>query len=278
MTHPPNPSRTPNSDRWLRPPAAGFLLGLLIALCLMGGAPQGFALSPDDARSMALGELQDSAEALGLSASDLEQASLSSHIPNSTVGVSHIYLQQRFQGYEVHNAIATVSFDRHGQLISLESRFVADLEALASVPGQVLTATQAAALVAFDLELQPTEPLSVVNQAEGPDQATELSTGGLAREPIQAKLMWYPSPTSVRLAWKVELEPLDGFEWWHLFVDAETGETLGRFDMVSRATSQDIADASVRDVETAAQGSSFPAIDGAAYNVFPQARGESQPR
>lgn len=231
------------------------------------------ALSHTQAGSLALEELSQSASALGLETTDTQEASISSVIAGSRGKLTHVYLQQRFRGLDVHNAVASMTFDDGGNRIALNSRFVSGLASLPAAKGFSMPALEATKAAAFHLKMQPTEDLAVLSLGTTTDEATVLSQGGLAQRPIEARLLWYPSEKGVRLAWQVEIETIDGDHWWHSFVDAETGADLGRYDLIVHDSVEAIRGVVSRSTDGAlsasAAAATFPTTDGAVYNVFP---------
>ena len=227
------------------------------------------ALDNTQARSMALGELSHGALELGLETTDLGEASISSVISGPKDGITHVYLQQRFQGLEVHNGVANVSFDGNGNRLAMHSRFVAGMSQLTKSLGRAMPAVEAISAAAFHLKMQPTEAFAVLSVANRPDEATTLSPGGLAQRPIEARLLWYPTPEGVRLAWRLEIETLGGDHWWHTFVDAETGEDLGRYDLIVHDSAEAIRGVAARSTAPAGAVTTFPSTDGSVYNVYP---------
>jgi hypothetical protein len=207
----------------------------------------------------------------GLSASDVGEVAVSSEVASRHNGVTHVYLQQLHRGIEVANAILNVNVAADGAVLSADSRFFPDIASAAgnqSVRKEVLEAVQTAA---FRLNLTPTRAFEVMLRQGGPAEETTISSAGIARKPIEAKLMWMPVGGTVRLAWSLDIEETEGEHWWNVFVDAETGDLLAQDDLIIHDSIDAIADVIARHHHPKDDDPTpeFPETDGAAYRVFP---------
>ena len=83
------------------------------------------------------------------------------------------------------------------------------------------------------MKLKARKPFEVLERRGGPSEQLTLSDGGIAAKPIDAKLIWLPQGDGrVRLAWRLEIDQDDGEHWMYAFVDAKTGESLGKHDLI----------------------------------------------
>jgi hypothetical protein len=237
---------------------AGLVLGLSSAIA--------FGQSPTD---VARNYVQKTFNSLGLTGSDINEFEVSSSVFSKHNGVTHVYFQQRYRGIAVYNGILNVNVDRNGNVISASSRFLSKIAAQAGGQNARKAAAEAAAAAAGHVNLKPTSPILVVSRKTDPDQATILSDGGIAARPIEAKLVWAQTGSNVRLAWSVEIEETSGQHWWMALVDAETGASLGHQDLVIHDSIPATAGAGAHIGSLALALPSFPATDGALYNVFP---------
>jgi hypothetical protein len=247
---------------------------LVSALAVTAVANAGLAAGaapPEKATETARAYLLQQRGESGLSKSDLGDLAVSSVVPSVHNGVTHVYLQQRHDGIDVHGAIATVNVGADGRVISAGHRFVTGLAAAAGHPSVRKTAQEAVATAAARLGLEPTQRFDVLSRRAGPDRPTTLSDGGIAARPIEAKLVWLPSRDLVRLAWRLEIEERGGAHWWYAFVDARTGQMVFQEDLVVQDSPLAIARAVARPrtSRVAEAPLSFAPTDGALYNVFP---------
>lgn len=206
---------------------------------------------------------------LGLTGSDTNDMTVGSTVVSEHNGVTHVYLQQRYRGIEVWNGILTVNIAADGTVISAASRFVSNI-ASAAGGQQPRRAAEAAALDAADhLKLRPTRPFEVLDRRGGPDEAVTISDGGIAQRPIQGRLVWLPRDGQLHLAWDLRIDEIGDQHWWHAFVDAQTGASLGQVDLIVHDPIEGIAATLARTDPLSTSLPTFPPTDGARYNVFP---------
>ncbi len=238
-------------------------LAMFVTLTCVSVAPAVAASAADTALEYARKHKQQ----LGLTAADLRDVVVSSEVKSRHNGVTHVYLQQRHRGVEVHTGILTVNVAANGKVLSIGNRFVGNLAAAARGQNPLQTARQAAAAAAAHLNLRPSQPFTVLRSVTA--SASTLSDGGIAVRPIEAKLVWLPTAGRIRLAWSLEIEERSGDHWWIAFVDAETGASLGAHDLIIHDSAQAIADAIARPNFSSLVAPDFAPTDGASYNVFP---------
>ena len=183
---------------------------------------------------VALEHLKKNKQALQLSDEDLADVVLSSESSSKKSGLRHLYLQQRYQGIEIHNAITNVSLTKDEQVVQMGNRFEKQLAKKVKAKGAKMTAQAAVAAAAKHLNLSLKQPLSVQRKGDETSEAVLFSKGGISLEPIPAHLVYQPmSDGSLRLAWEVTIYELDAHNWWNVRVDAATGEFLDKDNMVS---------------------------------------------
>jgi len=206
---------------------------------------------------------------IGLVASDIEEVAVSSEVVSRHTGVTHVYLQQRYHGVDVHAGILNVNVRADGRILSIGNRFVPNLALAAGGQTPRTDALEAVAAAADHLALGPTGDFRLLAQQGGSEMASTISTGGVTVEPITATLVWLPVGPSVRLAWSLDIQETGGDHWWNAFVDAQTGAPLGQEDLVAHDSADAIASAVGRFESAPTFSPLFATTDGATYRVFP---------
>jgi len=237
--------------------------GIVLALAMP-------ALAGSAAVDAALAYVEQNRQRLGLVGSDVDEVAVSAEVASAHNRVTHVYLQQRHRGIEVRHGVLNVNVAADGTVISAGNRFVPRIASATAGQGARTTPVEAAATAARHLDLRAAQAFRVLHRKGGPAQAAQLSDGGVASRPIEARLEWLRVGGAVRLAWVLEIEEPGGQHWWNAFVDAGTGEPLGAEDLVVHDPVQAIAEIIER-APAAAAGPSAPAFeptDGAVYNVF----------
>jgi len=181
--------------------------------------------------------LRQNAETLGLTEADLEDLVVTDQYVSKHNGVTHLYLQQYHQGIPVYGAIINLNFDKNGRVLNVGNRFVKALQGASKNAAPSIGPDMAVQSAARELNLTPREPIMVEEAYATHD--VMLSDGGIALEPIPARLVYLPmdvfsttGQSDVRLAWQVGIYTEDGQHYWNMFVDAGSGAELFREDLV----------------------------------------------
>lgn len=231
--------------------------------------------------------LQERADELGLTPSDLSEVVVADSYFSEHSGILHLYLQQHHAGIPVHNALINLNIDRDGRIVHLGSRFVPNLAAAARGADHRLSGRDAVETAFRHLGLAATEPL--IEERALSARQLMFSDAGVSLQPIPAKLVYLPDEKRrVRLVWTVGIYTLDAQHYWVLFVDAATGQVVRRDDRVAQDSwEQTDAPGEVSFLEAArrsggpgdaattprpGQASTGPTsngLDGSAYRVYP---------
>ncbi|MBC6698957.1 T9SS-dependent M36 family metallopeptidase [Hymenobacter sp. BT190] len=180
--------------------------------------------------------LQQHQQQLGLTDATLADLVVSSETMSRHNGVKHFYLQQQYQGIDIHGALSTVSLSAADQVLNVEARFQALPQARNQQPTTrpVLGAAEAVAAAARILGLSMRAPLTLQTQARSADRAAVFSTAGISLEPISARLVYQPlADGQLRLAWEVAIYELSALNAWNIRLDAATGQQLDRDNLVT---------------------------------------------
>jgi len=239
---------------------AMILAGLVVSSSAASGAAPG-------ATDIALEHVKKNKQQLGLSGSDISEIAISDTVASAHNGVTHVYLQQQHRGIDVFTGLINVNVARDGTVLSAGNRFVSNLAAAAGGQSAKKAAVEAVSAAADHLGLKPSKALKVLDQKGGAAAKTSVSDGGIAEGAIEAELVWLPTDGAVRLAWSVRLDEAD--HWWNAFVDAESGASLGQFDLIIHEDAKATGEALAPSSSTASALPAFPATDNARYRVFP---------
>ena len=183
-------------------------------------------------------------------------------------GVTHVNLNQRFQGLEVFGGHSTVSV-RGGSVVFAAGSFVRDLRA-AGPAEATLGATAAVEAAAAGLDLAEPVNLRVL---EDDGEAVLVSSGGISHGAIAARLGWQPTKDGLRLAWQVTIDDSSAAHLWNATVDAETGKLLDSADWTSHDSVEDLSTLSRAGSSSIVALSSVPfppnpVLDGSSYRVL----------
>lgn len=238
-----------------------------------------FITGPNDgeALNIALNYVRRNTRALGLTGADTRDFVVTDQFVSAHNGVTHIYLRQRYNGIEVHNADMNINVAADGSIINIGNRFVPNLAAAVNAQTPSRGATQAVESAAQHLGLTLNRPARVLSERGGPQNEAIIADAGISRQDIPARLVYQPvSPNEVRLGWLLEIDETEQANYWQLVVDAESGAVLSQIDFVDHDNwgASAVASAHTATLSNSAASSELAAAlpaaqtDGAAYNVF----------
>lgn len=177
-------------------------------------------------------------------------------------GVTHVNLNQRFQGMEVFGGHSTVSVGADGKVVVAAGSFVRDLGAAGSAEAE-RDAVDAVEAAAAGLGLD--EPSNLRLRDESGDEAV-VSAGGISLSPIPARLGWQSAEDGLRLACQVTIDESSAAHLWNAAVDARTGKLLETADWTSHDSMDDLASTLARSQSSVAAASvpfpPNPVLDG----------------
>jgi len=187
--------------------------------------------------------------------------------------VTQVYVQQMLHGLKLYNAVSSVAI-KNGEVAAFNSRFTPNTALLLNAtPGmEQWSAAKAVAQAAKNLNI----PVSNIRAAEGHDNketAFLFTADGGVRAPIKVFLLYQKTAEAIRLAWNVEIQAKS--DWWHVRVDAMTGEILDKgnytvyCDFGAGKHVHKHADVAARKFPSPEATASAPESLGASYRVFP---------
>src|SRR5262245_30961493 len=185
----------------------------------MGSAPESAAdANPDD---LAIDYVRQHADRLGVSREDLNDVYVLSSYASEDNGVTHVNLNQRYQGLEVFGGHATVNVNPDGSILFVGNNFVG-LQEAASATASAADLDAVAAVKAAAQELELAEPVKVLPTRTARTTAgsvTTLTGGNISDSPIKAKLGWQPTGDGLRQAWQLVIDDSSDVHLWNATVD-----------------------------------------------------------
>jgi hypothetical protein len=251
------------------------LLVLVAVLALASSAPAtGAGASTSDAVSTALAQLEANPSSVGATSADVRDVVVTSAYTSRHNGVTHVNVNQAYEGLEVFGGHATVNVAADGRVVFVGGGFERGLAVAASAVE--LGAADAVAAAADALGLDEPERLRVLSLSLGSGQESVVSDGGISNEPIPARLGWQPTKEGLRLAWQLVIDDASESHLWNATVDAGDGRLLGADDWTDHDSFEDLdstigatlarSTASAAAIEPPV--STNPVLDGSSYRVF----------
>jgi extracellular elastinolytic metalloproteinase len=173
----------------------------------------------------------------GFEKQDLDEIVVSSRSKNKRTGVTHLYMKQRLNGIDIHGAAYVAAVDSAGRLVSEADKLKRGIHTRAKRSNRRLGPKQAVLRAAQALNLLQTpgtEPnIEIRHSAKNSMRVTRLIAKDISLDEIPAKLSYVETGDSgLRLSWGIVIRTLDGRDWWHVFVDAESGALVKRVNWI----------------------------------------------
>lgn len=209
-----------------------------------------------------------------LTSNDVSDLYVNKEVFTEKTKTTQIYVNQRYQGIAIHNAISTISIkDNKG--LYYANRFVNNISKKINTSTPFINSEQAINKAAAYFNLGSIKGLQFI---ETIDKKDIYSKSNVSQENIPVELVYFQMPDgSLKLSWNLSIYTLDSKHWWSVRVDAITGSILDVSDWVvscsfggNHAEHGIIKKASVRNNEkfTLFKNSSMVA-DGSQYNILP---------
>lgn len=195
--------------------------------------------------TLAIEYLRANASSFGLTAGDLNHYQVTNNYTSELGGITHVYLGQTYNGLPIANAVASVSLTSDGRVLTAAASFVPGLVEPPpnSGPTPYISAVDALRKVASAHGLPTAVMVTTSSPATGRNMRTVLQSAAMSTKDIVAELHYVPKSTGgVQLAWKVNVDMIEGFNWYDASVSAEyspyspVGQLVNVSDWVDNAT------------------------------------------
>lgn len=240
--------------------------------------PGGFLTAPSNlpAEQIARNYLSAHYATLGLMQGDVASFSVTSSYADEKSGITHLYFRQMLNGYEIDTGDMSVTVMADGRILSIGSRFVAGASLIALNDAPSLSAADAITQAARALGVGGTAAgLQALTAAAGVQFGQTFSADDLSRSDIPVKLVYAPgSDGKLHLAWNLNIQMVQGQDWFDLTVDVASGQLLSKTNWT--IYSPDLTSEfgiSSSDSSFTGSNSSFSSLSGPSglgtYNVYP---------
>jgi subtilase family serine protease len=178
--------------------------------------------------------LEENAALLGLSAKSARGLVRLREDPLSDRRLTRVLLEQVVEGIPVFEGLVSVQVDQQGRAVKLAAGALhGGRTSKKTTPVKV---GPEKALVAAVADLRPgLKPVTRRRGApRGPARATLFEKGPFASD-VPASLVWFPTATGERLAWRLRIEPVGFPQVYDVLIDAGNGSLLYRRNLVRYA-------------------------------------------
>lgn len=169
---------------------------------------------------------------------DVAEMRITSDYTDATIGIRHIYAQQRLNGLDVVNGNAALHLTASGapahavyQFAKLTSGTGTDF--IANTTSATLSASEATKKAMENVGIVYAGGLDIKAVAIGTEEKTVFMAANTTWDIPTRKTYFFDAKTKIlTLAWEVQLYRRDKQNYWIIYVDANTGTLVYKQDMV----------------------------------------------
>lgn len=208
-----------------------FIAFMLFVMCVFVS----FTTSAQNQKALQIANdyLTENKATLGFTDTDIADLEITDNYTDAHNGVTHVYLQQKYNGIEIKNAVTGFHYKEDGSVIHVANRFQKKLNTRLKKTVQKLSAADAVNMAAQDLEFEIRTALKPVKTLGGAAKKVVFDKAGISLNNIPTKLVYVPTEDgSLQLAWEVQIYELDAQHYWISYVDVQTGRVISKQDMV----------------------------------------------
>ncbi len=216
--------------------------------------------------------LNQEKETYNLTSSDIADLVISKEFYSKKSKITHVYVNQRYQGITIFNAISSVAI-KDNVVFYYANNFIAGIDQRINTTAPQLNAQTAIQRVASTLNLGFIGNIELLEQN---GHKFLFSGGSLSKSQIPVELVFYQTlEGDLKLAWDLSIHTVDGKNWWSIRVDAVSGNILDQRDWILSCNFGD-SNHTTHDHGNISQAQEFSLlkrnsllVDGSQYNVFP---------
>lgn len=179
--------------------------------------------------------IEKNAEVWGLQESDYAQTMVSDMYTNKKTGITHIYLIQALDGVPIHNAITPLAVDANGEVRTVRHGFIANAKQKVMATKPSLAPVAAIKSATAHLGIKAKEMPSI-SRSDAKNNTYEFGRADFAANDIKVKLTYVESDGQLKLAWNLAIDELDNPDYYSVFVDANSGDVIYKFNYTVKCT------------------------------------------
>ena len=199
--------------------------------CLLCSLP--YLLLSQSPETQALAHLRANLKDYQLAATDLTELKVTDQYTSADGNLTHVYIQQQYQGMDIFGAVASVHISRDPDTIFHRNQLINHLDQRVHTHSPNLSPVDAIQKAALHVALDISQALQPYGDPIGLNQSVRYTHGGISQEPIAVELAWQSDEAgNLFLVWSVRIYPHAGDHWWTIQVDATEGDIRGQYDWV----------------------------------------------
>ena len=159
---------------------------------------------------------------------DISEYEITDRYTSKHNGVTHIYINQKYQGITVFNAITNFNI-KNGKLLLANNNFVSQLKSKIKSTEPELTPTEALINITKELDIKYDELPTLEKNSS--DNKYVFKQASFTKSEIPATLVYFEDRSgALHLAWNLELQMSTSPDFWNSLIDAKTGKILEKFN------------------------------------------------
>ena len=172
--------------------------------------------------------LDQKKESLNLISADLADLYVNKQFFSTKSKITHVYVNQRYQGINIFNAISSVAI-KDNVVFYYANNFIGNISDRINTTNPQLSAEQAIQRAASELNLGIAQNLTLLETVE---KKYVYSNGNISKVDIPVELVFYNVNGELKLAWDLSIQALNGNTWPSVRIDALNGEVLSQNDWI----------------------------------------------
>ncbi len=173
--------------------------------------------------------LNQNKEKYGLTISDISDLSVNNEVFSKSTKITHVYVNQRYQGIPVFNAVSSVAI-KGNAVFYYANGLIGSINERINTTLPQLSAQQAVQRVATILNLGTIQSLDLL---EKNNNDYIFSNGNISQTTIPVKLVYFKDEAgNLSLSWDLSVHTLNGNNWYSVRVDAISGEIINQNDWI----------------------------------------------
>ena len=165
--------------------------------------------------------------AFGVNPQDLIEYEIVDQYVSSNSGVFNLYLRQKYQDIPVYNGIINIHL-KDEVIVKVGDRLVKGIRNIPFQKSRIVSAEHALRSALAHLDLATVQiPRKSESRKNKTNVVAEVrfQAGNVSKQPISTQLFWIPKgDKGAQLIWVMEIDMIDGADFWHICIDAEDGK------------------------------------------------------
>jgi PKD repeat protein len=179
--------------------------------------------------------IQNNQKQQGWADEDIRQWRISSQHTDAHNGLSHVYIQQQFNGLDIKNSVANFSL-KDGKIINMGDRLQRNISKQIQPNSNPISPDKAilAAIEQLNLVVKPNSAnLQLLEIIE--NSYFVFNNAGVSTKNIPVKLVYQPMPEGqIVLAWDLSIEDASKSNYWSVRIDAQSAKLINKINWTQK--------------------------------------------